>query len=289
VVVSPGGWVRKQALWTAICPISGSTLSSTYCQPICLSRLCLLKVHWDFSSVPFPISLVCSVPPAPSAVCPFQFLVYYSVWDFFWGGAYQFSKGLWWFIPGVAVGILHAAYLLTCWPASPMQVWSLCLVVREPSCFLSVTWHGEALYWLVVGGVRGLLLLGGFFSAKCGSSVSARFLIYRAHTVCFLPLVTILDPPSKFFIVHSLMCVKICHVSNFLLDSQIRSWNKLLIAISSLNQPNIPLSSGYWVTHSTGNFTYQSVIKIPQDSEEHLLLCLWTISISTSQRSSSHQ
>jgi hypothetical protein len=32
------------------------------------------------------------------------------------------------------------------------------------------------------------------FSAKCGSSVSERFLIYGAHGVCFLPLVAILDP-----------------------------------------------------------------------------------------------
>jgi hypothetical protein len=33
-----------------------------------------------------------------------------------------------------------------------------------------------------------------FISAKCGSSISARFLIQRAHTVCFCTLVTILDP-----------------------------------------------------------------------------------------------
>jgi hypothetical protein len=44
-----------------------------------------------------------------------------------------------------------------------------------------------------VRGVRVLLILDGFFSAKYGSSTSARFLIYRAHTVCFLLLVTILD------------------------------------------------------------------------------------------------
>jgi hypothetical protein len=39
-----------------------------------------------------------------------------------------------------------------------------------------------------------LLLFGGFFSAKCGSSVSAKFLIYRTHAVCFLPLVAMFDP-----------------------------------------------------------------------------------------------
>jgi hypothetical protein len=29
-----------------------------------------------------------------------------------------------------------------------------------------------------------------FFSAKCGSRISTRFLIYRTHAVCFFPLVT---------------------------------------------------------------------------------------------------
>jgi hypothetical protein len=42
-------------------------------------------------------------------------------------------------------------------------------------------------------GVRVLLLLTGFFPAKFGSSISARFLIYGVHDVCFLPLVAILD------------------------------------------------------------------------------------------------
>jgi hypothetical protein len=55
-------------------------------------------------------------------------------------------------------------------------------------------WFREVLYGLGVQGVGVLLLLGDFFSAKCGSSVSAKFLIYGAHAVCFLPLVTILDP-----------------------------------------------------------------------------------------------
>jgi hypothetical protein len=54
-------------------------------------------------------------------------------------------------------------------------------------------WHGEALCSLGVWGVGVLLLLGGFFSAKCGFSISARFLIYRAHAVCFLPLVAIFN------------------------------------------------------------------------------------------------
>jgi hypothetical protein len=34
-------------------------------------------------------------------------------------------------------------------------------VAQQPSCFLSVMWHGEALYELGVQGVR-VLILGGF-------------------------------------------------------------------------------------------------------------------------------
>jgi hypothetical protein len=36
-----------------------------------------------------------------------------------------------------------------------------------------------------------LFFLMLFFSAKCGSSVSAKFLIYGVHTVCFCTLVPI--------------------------------------------------------------------------------------------------
>jgi hypothetical protein len=39
-----------------------------------------------------------------------------------------------------------------------------------------------------------LILLGAFFSAKYGFSISARVLIYGAYTVCFCTLVAILDP-----------------------------------------------------------------------------------------------
>jgi hypothetical protein len=46
---------------------------------------------------------------------------------------------------------------------SPKQVWSQRLVVRELSWFLSVNWHGEALYGLGVEGVKVLILLGALF------------------------------------------------------------------------------------------------------------------------------
>jgi hypothetical protein len=71
--------------------------------------------------------------------------------------------GLCWFIPGVAMGVLHTAYLLTCWSASPKQVRSWHLVVQEPSCFLSVMWYGETFHRLGVQGVEVLILLGALF------------------------------------------------------------------------------------------------------------------------------
>jgi hypothetical protein len=49
------------------------------------------------------------------------------------------SKGLCWFIPGVAVGILHAAYLLSVGLLDVSQAdldWRL--VTWAPSCFLGV-------------------------------------------------------------------------------------------------------------------------------------------------------
>jgi hypothetical protein len=55
----------------------------------------------------------------------FQFLIHYS---FFCMVGVILSRGLCWFTPDVAVGILHDTYLLTLWSLSPKQVWCQCLV-----------------------------------------------------------------------------------------------------------------------------------------------------------------
>jgi hypothetical protein len=63
--------LRRWALWTATCPISGSSLPLAHCQPFCLYSLCLagtLKVH-EISSLLLLPSLVHLQHPAPSAVC----------------------------------------------------------------------------------------------------------------------------------------------------------------------------------------------------------------------------
>jgi hypothetical protein len=114
-----------------------------------------------------PPSPVHSEHSAPSAACSFSvpcLLFRFFCFVFcFCRARVRLSRRLCWFIPGVAVGISHAAYLLTYWSASPMQVWRQHLAAWEPSCFLSVTWHGEDLYGLEVQGVKVLILLGGFF------------------------------------------------------------------------------------------------------------------------------
>jgi hypothetical protein len=140
-----------------------------------------------------PPLLWCTQCTLPPLLCvPFQFFVIY-LFIYFCGAGVSLSRRLCWFILGVAVGIPRTAYLLTCCSASPKRVWSWRLAAWESSCFLSVMWWGEALCGLGVQGVKVLLILGGFFSAQCVSSVSAKFLIYRVNAICFLPLVTILD------------------------------------------------------------------------------------------------
>jgi hypothetical protein len=137
-------------LWTAICPISGSGSSPAHCLPICLSSLCLLKVHMEISSLPLPLSLVCLEHPAPLLHVPFHFLVYYSVLGFFLlGGKSVCSGGYAGLSQGVCGNTVCClfAHVLVCW-MSLKQVCSKRLVAREPYCFLSVTWHGEALYGL---------------------------------------------------------------------------------------------------------------------------------------------
>jgi hypothetical protein len=98
---------------------------------------------------------------APCPLCCMSFLVLCLLFIFFC--ELSLPKGLCWFIPSVAVVILHTTYLLTYWSASPKQAWSRHLVAQNPSCFLSVMCSGEALYRLGVQGVTVLILLCGFF------------------------------------------------------------------------------------------------------------------------------
>jgi hypothetical protein len=156
-------------LWTAICPISGSGLSPDLCWPFCLSSLYLLKVPVEISSLPLLPLPACLHHPALSAACSFAvpgLLFSFSLWGGVsvcpWGYAGLPQGWLW------EYHVLLVAHLLVCW-MSPKQVWSLCLLVWEPSCFLSVTWCGEALYGLGVQGFKVLIHLGAFYLPSVAS------------------------------------------------------------------------------------------------------------------------
>jgi hypothetical protein len=168
-------WLKRWALLTSICPVLSSSLSPTCCCPSYHSSLCSLKVRVEISSLPLPLSPMCTAP-CPlccifllSSLFIIQFLFIY----FFCGTVESVCAGeLCWFIPGVVVWIPCDTYLLPCWSAGclPRQVWNHCLVAQEPSCFLSLMWHRETLHGLGVQGVIVLILLGAFFPAKCAPS-----------------------------------------------------------------------------------------------------------------------
>jgi hypothetical protein len=86
------------------------------------------------------------------------------------------SRGLSWFIPELSVGILCVTYLLTCWSAGCLQEGlELASGGTEPSCFLSVTWCGEALYGLGVQGVKFFILLGAFILPTVAPATQQNF------------------------------------------------------------------------------------------------------------------
>jgi hypothetical protein len=121
--------------------------------------------------------------PCPPSVCSFQLLVYY---------CFFCVCG---FIPGVAGGIPHDTWF------SPVGLLNISQAGLE-----SVSGSMGALLFSQCNGVcRRFVWAGGsecqnfdsswwFFPSNCGSSVSAKFLIYRVHADFFCPLVTILDP-----------------------------------------------------------------------------------------------
>jgi hypothetical protein len=172
-------------LWTAICPISGSGLSLAGCQPFCLFSLCLLKVPVENSSLPLPPSLVHLQHPAPSAACSFSVsCLLFRFFFFCCGMGGQSVQEAILVYPRGGVGILHDACLLTCWSVDVSQA-GLEPVSGGTGALLfshcNVAWR--SFVW--AGGSR----CGSFdssqyfFAAKCGSSVSARLLIYGAHAL----------------------------------------------------------------------------------------------------------
>jgi hypothetical protein len=75
-----------------------------------------------------------------------------------------------------------------------MQVWSWHLVAAAllvSQC--NMMWR--LFLWARDTGCQSFDSPWCFITAKCGSSISARFLSHGAHAVCLCALVAILDPP----------------------------------------------------------------------------------------------
>jgi hypothetical protein len=155
-------------------------------------RFCLLKVHAEHG--PSPV-LWCAQTSPPSLL-HVLFSSLFSQFFFFYEGQGQSVQRAILVYPRGSCGntACHLfAHLLACISQAGLEPVSGGLgALLFSQC--SVAWRS-----FVQPGGSGCCSFASswsFFSAKGGSSISARFLIYRAHAVCFLPLVAILNLTS---------------------------------------------------------------------------------------------
>jgi hypothetical protein len=185
-------------LWIATCPTSGSSLSPAHSWPFCFSSPCLLKVHAEISSLRLLPSQVCLQDPTSSAVCSlsFPYLLFRLFFFAEWG--VSLSRGLCWFIPRVAVGMSCDAWCSLVGLSDVSQAGVEPVSGSAGTLLFSwcnVVWR--SFIWARGSGCQSFDSSWCFIATKCGSSISARFLIYGAQTVCFCTLVAILDPYEK--------------------------------------------------------------------------------------------
>jgi hypothetical protein len=177
---------RQQFIWCLL-------LAIYYC------RLFLLKVPMESSFLLFPLLWPAqSTPP----LCCMSFSVPCLLFRFFflfWGSRAQSVQGAMLVYPrgGCGSTMCHLfAHLLVCISQADFDLVS-CSVGALLVSQCNVVWRS----FVQVGGLRCWSFASSwwYFSAKCGASISARFFIYGAHTACFLPVVTILDPSLFLF------------------------------------------------------------------------------------------
>jgi hypothetical protein len=112
------------------------------------------------------------------------------------------------------------------------------------------------------GGSRllGFFLLLMVFPARCVSSVSARFLLYRAHAICFVTLVAILEPPSlRFLIITLLHFYQTFHAFQFPLNMLQNSYDLLVLSFFLTPFPHIQGSYAE-ICLSTGSYSSSTFI-----------------------------
>jgi hypothetical protein len=135
------------------------TLSSLVgvAKPAISGRLVYLLFTW----MPAPPSLELK---APRLLCYVSFSILCLLFSFFlcvWGGGQTAQRAML-VDPRGGCGDTICRLFAHLLSVSPKQVRSQHLVAQEPSCFLRVMWHGEAMCRLGVWSVRVLPLLGGF-------------------------------------------------------------------------------------------------------------------------------
>jgi hypothetical protein len=159
------------------------------CHSCLLWLACLLTVRVKECPSPIHWSSGC---PALFAICLFFSCLFIIQFGFF----FSFFPGWRSVCPGgygdLFQGEPHATYLLTWW--SPKDVRSWHLAAQEPSQFLCLTWHGDAMGGLRVWGCRSFASSWWFFLTGVSPIISSR-VYFRKHAFCFLPLVTILESP----------------------------------------------------------------------------------------------
>jgi hypothetical protein len=179
-------WLRW-ALSSTICPISGSSLSPNHCLPFFLSKLCLLKV---LTVISFLILLPCAVHSEhPTHSAAYSFSVPCLLFSFFFlqgGGSVcsvassGLSQGWLWeyCVPLICspVGLLNVsqAGLEPVSGGAEALLFSHCNVAWR-----SFVWAGES-------GCQSFDSSWCFSSAMCGSSFSAKFLIYGTYATSAL-------------------------------------------------------------------------------------------------------
>jgi hypothetical protein len=123
---------------------------------------CLLS-RGDYLLAPPPFFSARSESSPPLLCSSFQFIVNHS--GFFLCAEVSLPRELFWFVPGVAGGILCDAWHSPLWSAEclPSRFGTGNWLQWQPTCFLSVMWLGVAFHGIRVQGVIVLNFLGPLF------------------------------------------------------------------------------------------------------------------------------
>jgi hypothetical protein len=162
------------------------------------------KFMWRSAPCSPPFSGALTPPSPPCCVLVFSSL-FIQLFAFVFvfvlqGGGISLSRRLCWFIPQVGGGILCDA---CCSLAGLLNVSQAGLELVSGGIgallFSQCNMAWRSFVQAKVSGCWSFDSFWCFISTKCGTSFSARFLIYGAHVVCFCTLVASLDPDSTWY------------------------------------------------------------------------------------------